>query len=73
MSLRREGDRGGDQENQVPGTVVRIAADSHRVKVTVDTGLPIDLFLSRSEYQTAQLLIGEKVVLDIDDQAITCE
>ncbi len=73
ISLRRNGDRGGDRVNQVPGTVVRIAADSERIKVTVDTGLPIDLFLSLSDYQTAQLLIGEKVVLDIDDQAITCE
>lgn len=73
MRLRRERDQSGDRENQVPGTVVRIAADSDRVKVTVDTGVPIDLFLSRPEYQTAPVLIGEKVVLDIDDQAITCE
>jgi len=73
IRLRRQGDRDIDRENQVPGIVVRIAADNDRVKVTVDTGLPIDLFLSRSEYQATKLLIGEKVVLDIDDQAITCE
>jgi tungstate transport system ATP-binding protein len=73
ITLRREADGGAGRENLVPGKVVRIAADKGRVKTTVDTGVPIDLFLSLAKYQMIQPQIGEKVVLEIDDQAITSE
>jgi tungstate transport system ATP-binding protein len=56
-----------------PGKVTAIAAEKEKIRVTVDIGLPVTVFLSLSEYAEARLYIGETVFLAIDEGAITIE
>jgi tungstate transport system ATP-binding protein len=59
--------------NLVPGKVVKAAQENKRVKITVNIGVPIDLYYSQPQYTEKPLLIGEKVLLHIPDEAITIE
>jgi tungstate transport system ATP-binding protein len=59
--------------NLLPGTVTQIAQANGQIKTTVDTGVPIDIFLSSSEYRNRPPLIGDAVYIDIPDEAITIE
>ncbi|MDK9707004.1 MAG: energy-coupling factor ABC transporter ATP-binding protein [Desulforhopalus sp.] len=61
----------GRPMNVLPGRVVKNTAENGRVKITVDTGVIIDIFLSVAEYTSRPPLIGETVLVHIPDQAIT--
>ena len=68
--LEREGQAFAGRD--LPGTVVMIAAENGRIRITVDIGLPVHVFLSPSEYTKSPPFIGEKARLGIDG-AITLE
>ena len=61
------------QENLLSGQVVKIAGGNGQVKITIDVGVHVDIFLSLPEYVRKPPLIGEAVFLHIPDEAITIE
>jgi tungstate transport system ATP-binding protein len=71
--LEREGQACAGRDNILPGRVVMIAAENGRIRITVDIGISVHVFLSPSEYTKSLPFIGEKVHLGIDDRAITLE
>ena len=71
--LEREGQAGAGRDNLLPGEVVLIAAENGRIRITVDIGIPVHVFLSPLEYTKSLPFIGEKILLGIDDKAITLE
>jgi tungstate transport system ATP-binding protein len=71
--LVRERQADAGRENLLPGTVMMIATENGRIRVTVDIDISVHIFLSRSEYANTRPFIGEKIFLSIDDRAITIE
>ena len=61
------------QANLLPGTVAIIAAENDRIRLTVDIGLSVHLFLSLTEYSRISPAVGERAFVLIDDKAITIE
>lgn len=70
LTILHGGETEGLGVNVLPGKVVKNTAENGRVKITVDTGVIIDIFLSVSEYMARPPLIGETVFVYIPDQAI---
>jgi tungstate transport system ATP-binding protein len=62
-----------DEKNLLPGIVEMMSAENGRIRVVVDTGITMNVFLSLSEYTKTLPFIGEKVFLSIEDRAITIE
>ena len=62
-----------DGQRHLPATVVQLAADEQRIKVTVDIGVPIDVYLSTGEYGERPPHIGEQVLLQVAAGALTVE
>ena len=62
-----------DGQRHLPATVVQLAADEQRIKVTVDIGVPIDVYLSTGEYGKRPPCIGEQVLLQVAAGALTVE
>jgi tungstate transport system ATP-binding protein len=73
IRLVQNGERIATHKNLLPGRVVKIIGVNGQIKTTVDTGVPIDIFLTPSEYRKRPPLIGEEVYVDIPDEAITIE
>ncbi len=73
ISLLQSGEALAAQENLLPGKVVKIAGGNGHVKITIDVGVQVDIFLSLPEYVRKPPLIGEAVFLYIPDEAITIE
>jgi len=73
ISLLQSGEPFAAQENLLPGKVVKIAGGNGQVKITIDVGVHVDIFLSLPEYVRKPPLIGEAVFLHIPDEAITIE
>ncbi|MBU1568013.1 MAG: ATP-binding cassette domain-containing protein [Proteobacteria bacterium] len=71
--LTRNGEQALSHENLLPGKVVKIVGGNGQIKTTVDTGVPVDIFISLPEYARRPPLIGEGVLLSIPDEAITIE
>ena len=71
--LAREREAHTDRKNLLPGTVVMIAAENGRIRITVDIGISVNIFLSLPEYTKTRPFIGEKVLLSLDDRAITVD
>lgn len=71
--LIRDGEVSAHRYNILPGRVMLIAAENGRIRLTVDAGVSVNLFLSLSEYKKTLPVIGERVFLHINDQAITIE
>ncbi len=73
IGLLRSGEPFAAQENLLSGKVVKIAGGNGQVKITIDVGVHVDIFLSLPEYGRKPPLIGEAVFLHIPDEAITIE
>jgi tungstate transport system ATP-binding protein len=71
--LVREPEEYAGRENLLQGTVVMIAAENGRIRITIDIGISVNIFLSLSEYAKNRPFIGEKVLLSLDDRAISVE
>lgn len=63
----------GDDQRHLPATVMQLTADEQRIKVTVDIGVPIDVYLSAGEYGMRPPRIGEPVLLQVAAGALTVE
>jgi tungstate transport system ATP-binding protein len=69
----REREASAGRHNLLPGKVVMIAAENGRVRITTDIGISVNILFSQSEYEKIQPIIGEKILLSINDRAITVE
>lgn len=58
-------------ENSFSGVVLMTAADGEQVRIRVDIGVQVNVLMSCSQYQKTLPTIGEKVVLLLDDKAIS--
>jgi tungstate transport system ATP-binding protein len=61
------------RHNLLPGKVVMITAENGRVRITTDIGISVNILLSQSEYAKIQPIIGEEILLSIEDRALTVE
>jgi tungstate transport system ATP-binding protein len=59
--------------NLLPGKIVKTVLEDKRVKITVNIGVLIDLFLTLPQYAEKPTLIGAPVLLHIPDEAISVE
>ena len=59
--------------HHLPGKVTAIASEKEHIRIPVDIGFPVILFLSLSEYAEGRPYIGEAVFLVIDERATTIE
>lgn len=69
----REDEPEAGRVNLLPGTVAMIAAENGRIRITVDAGISVNIFLSPAEYTKTRLFVGEKVLLALEDRAIAIE
>jgi len=73
LSLVRDQRKFPPGANHPPGKVTAIASEKEHIRITVDIGFPVTIFLSLSEYTEHRPYIGETVLLAIDQRAITIE
>lgn len=73
LSLVRDQGEFQPGAHHLPGKVTAIASEKEQIRITVDIGFPVMLFLSLSEYAEDRPYIGETVFLVVDEQAITFE
>jgi tungstate transport system ATP-binding protein len=73
LSLAKKDTEMTGRENLLPGKIMGIAAEIDRIRITVDAGVPLSVIVSQSEYAKAPPLVGEEILLSIDDRAIAIE
>lgn len=62
-----------DPGQMLPATVVQLAADQGRVRVTADIGIPLEVHLDLAQYRQDPPGIGERFLLSIPPEAIVVE
>lgn len=62
-----------DHGQTLPATVVQLAADQGRVRVTVDVGIPLEVHLDLAAYQQRPPCIGESLSLLMPPGAVIVE
>jgi tungstate transport system ATP-binding protein len=58
-------------ENRFTGVVMKTENENGHIRVSVDVGLPLEIFISMNEYHTQPVWIGQAVSIIIPDSAIT--
>ncbi len=71
IDLRKDEQVDTQKENRLYGVVAMISAEGGQVRIRVDIGVSVDVVMPCSEYRKTMPMIGEKVLLVLDDQAIT--
>jgi tungstate transport system ATP-binding protein len=56
-------EEGNFDSNSIPGKVVQVSAENGKIRVVVDTGVWITLFMSQHHYNQTRPLIGEHVTI----------
>jgi len=56
----------------VEGRVLHTGEDRERIRVDIDTGIPLHFFLSHDAYRQICLLVGQRIAILIPDVAIHC-
>ena len=72
LIVLRESEAEG-RDGLLAATVVMIASENGRIRITVDIGLPVHAILSRPEYARSRFTVGEKVFLCIGEKAVLIE
>lgn len=57
----------------LPATVVQLAADQGRIRVTVDIGIPVDVYLNANVYARRPHCIGERCLLQVARESLAIE
>jgi tungstate transport system ATP-binding protein len=63
----------GTDDDLLAGRVYMIAAESGQIRISVDIGLPVHAFLSRSDYAQDRFFVGEKIFLRIGKDSVVVE
>ena len=57
-------------ENNFSGLVVKSERENNHIRVSVDIGLRVEVFLSREEYAANPIWVGQSVTVGVPDKAI---
>ena len=70
LQITKGGSPSGDK-NRIPGRLVQLSAENGQIRAVVDVGITLNILLYRDDLQREGFLIGDEVIVQCPQEAVT--